>query len=198
LIDGFPEEGRIFYVSLRYRRDNMLRSFILAAALSLLAPAATFAQGRTKAAETQTHVTLVGATGSTRSVTAADLGAMPRARVSLFIHGTVHVFDGVPLTHLLASVGAPTGQSLRGPALANVVIVSARDGYKVALSLAETDPGMRASAIILADTVDGAPIDANDGPFRLVVENDLRPARSARMVERIEVRRFDGEGPPNN
>jgi hypothetical protein len=27
---------------------------------------------------------------------------------------------------------------------------------------------------------------AADGPFRLVIEDDLRPARSARQIERIE------------
>jgi hypothetical protein len=165
-----------------------MRSLILAAALALCAPAAAIAQSQTPASETQAHVTLIGPAGETRTVTVAELAAMPRTRVSLSIHGTNHVFDGVALTRLLASIGAPTGESLRGPALANIVIVSARDGYKVVLSLAETDPGVRASAIILADRVDGAPIDARDGPFRLVVENDLRPARSARMVERIEVR----------
>jgi DMSO/TMAO reductase YedYZ molybdopterin-dependent catalytic subunit len=38
--------------------------------------------------------------------------------------------------------------------------------------------------------MDGKPVPDAEGPLRLVVDGDLRPARSARMVEKIEVRRL--------
>jgi hypothetical protein len=102
-------------------------------------------------------------------------------------HGAARHCDGVPLTVLLESVGAPTGKALHGPALADLVVVGAGDGYRVVLGLAETDPGVRPEKILLADRCEGAPLGANEGPFRLVVEGDLRPVRSARMVTAIRV-----------
>jgi hypothetical protein len=37
--------------------------------------------------------------------------------------------------------------------------------------------------------MDGAPLAADKGPFQLVIEGDLRPARSARMVSKIRIER---------
>jgi DMSO/TMAO reductase YedYZ molybdopterin-dependent catalytic subunit len=41
--------------------------------------------------------------------------------------------------------------------------------------------------LILANRMDGRPLPEKDGAFRLVVEGDLRPARSARLVTAIRV-----------
>jgi hypothetical protein len=140
-------------------------------------------------------VTLRGPAGQTRQVSAADLAAMPHQSANLANeHGPPKRYDGVPLTDLLQSVGAPAGKALHGPALADVVVVSAGDGYRVVLGLAETDPGVRTEKILLADRVEGGPLPATEGPFRLVIEGDLRPVRSARMVTAIGVQ----TAPPAN
>lgn len=133
-------------------------------------------------------VMLRGPQGQTRSVSAAELAAMPHQSAALASeHGPARRYDGVPLSVLLQSVGAPAGKALRGPALAELVVVSASDGYRVVLGLAETDPGVRTEKILLADRAEGAPLPASEGPFRLVIEGDLRPVRSARMVTDIRV-----------
>jgi hypothetical protein len=133
-------------------------------------------------------VSLRGPEGQQRSVSLADLAAMPHQSATLASeHGPAKRYDGVPLTLLLQSVGASAGKALRGPALANMVVVSAQDGYRVVLALAETDPGVRSEKILLADRAEGAPLPANEGPFRLVIEGDLRPVRSARMVKAITI-----------
>jgi hypothetical protein len=133
-------------------------------------------------------VVLRGPDGQARTVSGAELAAMPHESAVLAAeHGPARRYEGVPLTLLLQSVGAPAGKSLRGPALADLVMVSASDGYRVALALAETDPGMRAEKILLADKAEGVALAPPEGPFRLVIEGDLRPARSARMVTAIEV-----------
>lgn len=124
----------------------------------------------------------------TEIVDKAALAAMPHVTVSMPMHGTPHTFEGVPLTLLLQRVGAPVGEALHGEELARVVVARARDGYTVALALAETDASMRKDAVILADRMDGAPIPDADGPYRLVVATDLRPARSAKMVESLEIK----------
>ena len=135
-------------------------------------------------------VTVTGLDGQLKMVSAADLASMPRVKVDLKREdgGVVH-YEGVSLAQLLQGVGAPSGHTLRGPEMADIVVVSAKDGYRVALALTDVDPGFGARAIVLADKANGAALPAADGPFRLVVEGDGRPARSARMVTAIKLER---------
>lgn len=133
---------------------------------------------------------VVNVTGPAGQVTRFDLGAlaaMPQAKATLTAHGETHVWEGPLLIDVLAKAGAPTGQAIRGAEMADVVLITGQDGYRVALGLAEVDPGVRADKFILADRVDGHPIEGKDGPVRLVIEGDLRPARSVRMVRSIAV-----------
>jgi len=94
----------------------------------------------------------------------------------------------VPLAALLARIGAPQGQALRGPAFSLAVVVRARDGYVATLALAETDAGMREAPVLLAERRAEGPLPPEEAPFRLIVGGDLRPGRSARQVQRIELR----------
>lgn len=133
-------------------------------------------------------VEIRGPSGRTRVVSFSDLASMPHDTATLVVdHGPAKHYQGVPLTLLLQSVGAPVGKNLRGLALADFVLVGASDGYRVVLALAETDPGLAARKVLLADASDDAPLPPSEGPFRLVIEGDLRPARSARMVTTIRV-----------
>lgn len=159
---------------------NVIRSLLLAAAL-VCAPALAVAQ--------PASATLTLKNGARTEVLSKDqIAALPHVTVSMPIHGTPHVFEGVPLTVLLQRIGAPAGEALHGEALASVVVVRARDAYTVALALAETDASMRKDPIILADRMDGAAIPDAEGPYRLVAVADLRPARSAKMVESLEIK----------
>lgn len=154
-----------------------MKPFALLAGLLVLIASPALAQS----------VTVKGPTGQTQAFTAADLAALPRVRFTFSAHGETHAYEGPLLIDVLAKVGAPAGKDLRGPALAEVVLVTGADGYRVALGLAEADPATRPNRVILADTADGKPLDAKSGPFRLIFEGDLRPARGARMVTSIEV-----------
>jgi DMSO/TMAO reductase YedYZ molybdopterin-dependent catalytic subunit len=133
---------------------------------------------------------LTGPAGRHAVLTPGDIAALPHVALTVGIEGKTHAYEGVPLIDLLARVGTPSGKDLRGADLSDVVLVSASDGYVVALSLAETDPMIRKDRIILADKADGQPLPAGVGPYRLVVEGDLRGARAERMVREIEVRRL--------
>jgi len=137
-------------------------------------------------------VSLTGGDGAVRTLEAPAIAALPRVSVPLTIHGEAHLFEGPLLIDVLkaaGTTGVEAGAALRGPALAQAVVVRAADGYAVVFGLAELDPATRPNRIILADAVDGAPLTAGDGPFRLVAEGDLRPARSVRQVTAIEVMR---------
>jgi hypothetical protein len=134
-------------------------------------------------------VTLKGLDGQRSTLTQADLDALPRVKLSVTQHGVAHVFEGALLSDVLAKVGAPSGKAIRGIELTDVVLIEARDGYKVAIDLAATDSTMRPDRVILADRMDGSALDVNAGPFQLVVEGDMRPARAIRMVSSIRIER---------
>jgi hypothetical protein len=157
-----------------------MRSFVLSLSLALLAGPA-IAQS----------VTLKGAEGQTATVTAADLAALPQVTLAFDAHGDRHIYSGPLLIDVLAKVGAPSGKALHGAELAKAVTVTAADGYRVVFGLAEADPGTRPNRIILADRADGAPLGPKDGPFKIVAEGDLRPARGVRMVRAIAVVNLD-------
>ena len=56
------------------------------------------------------------------------------------------------------------------------------------LSLAEAEPGFHPGAVLVADTLDGKPLDTKEGPLKLVVQEDTRPARWVRNLTRIELK----------
>lgn len=122
------------------------------------------------------------------SLTLADLAKMPRETVSLAqMDGSHNTYEGVPLTEILKKAGIPFGKEMHGKALAGYLLAEARDGYQVVFSLGELDPGVGGTRVIVADQIDGKPLSAQQGPIRLVVSSDKRPARSVRMVERLRV-----------
>lgn len=141
------------------------------------------------AEDSSLSVALVGLDGQKSTLTLLELDALPRVKISANEHGTAHVFEGALLGDLLVKVGAPAGKAIHGMELADVIIVEARDGYKVALDLAGTDAAVRTDRVILADRMDGSSLSADKGPFQLVVEGDLRPARAVRMVSVIQLER---------
>jgi hypothetical protein len=142
------------------------------------------------AAAAAQSVTVTGLTGQELTLAAADVAALPHRPVALQLdNGKTEACEGVALNAILAKVGAPQGKALRGPEMADVLEVGAADGYHVALALAETDPSMRGDKVFLADRCNGAALVPPEGPFRLIVLGDGRPARSARQVTSITVLR---------
>ena len=123
-------------------------------------------------------------------LTATDLKALPHTSVTLHNAHTNEdeTYSGVRLVDLLGKMGAPLGSDLRGKALANYVVATGSDGYKAVLALGEVDPSFHPGEIIVADTMDGKPLDAHSGPFKLVVTEDKRPARSVRNLTTIELK----------
>jgi hypothetical protein len=134
-------------------------------------------------------VAFVGPNGQSRSFTASDLGKLSAREIDVTDpHSqTSSRYRGVALNELLALVGAPQGEHLRGGALATYVVVEARDDYRVVFSAAELDPGVRDTQVFLAFEKDGEPLGDEVGPFRLVVPSDRRAARWVRQVLRVTV-----------
>jgi DMSO/TMAO reductase YedYZ molybdopterin-dependent catalytic subunit len=128
--------------------------------------------------------------GTPLDLGAADMAALPHAELqAVDSHGKGGVFRGVELVDLLHRAGAASGDALRASHLRDIVRVECADAYVVAFTLAELDPGLGARRVLLADALDGKPLGAEQGPWRLVVPDDKRPARWARQVSRVTSRR---------
>jgi DMSO/TMAO reductase YedYZ molybdopterin-dependent catalytic subunit len=130
-----------------------------------------------------------GAVPTPLVLTIADLKKMPRKTLSVVNphDKKKETYEGVLLEELLHKAGVPQGEQLRGRAMATYVVAEGEDEYRVVFSLAELDSGIIDSDIIVADTMDGAPLVEKQGPFRLVAPLEKRPARWVRMLKSITV-----------
>jgi len=126
------------------------------------------------------------------SLTLEDLRQMPRKtlKVTNPHDKKEEIYEGVLVTELLKGAGAPQGTQLRGAAMATYIQADAADDYRVIFSLAELDTDFQDSDVIVADTMNGAPLDDKTGPFRLVAPHDKRPARWVRMLQSLTVVRI--------
>jgi hypothetical protein len=120
----------------------------------------------------------------------ADLKAMPRTTVSVHNEHSKadETYVGVRVADLLTKMGAPLGKDLRGAALSGYLVATGSDGYVAVMALAEADPTFHSGEVIVADTMNGQPLDAKSGPFKLVVTEDKRPARWVRNLVSIELK----------
>jgi len=126
------------------------------------------------------------------TLSASDLAAMPRERAEMADRheepgGGKATYEGVALQEILKKAGIPFGKQMRGKSMAGYVLVGARDGYQVVFSLGELDPNLGKTRIIVADKRDGKGLLPYEAPIRLVLPGDGEPARSVRMVEKLEV-----------
>ena len=116
------------------------------------------------------------------------LAAMPRTSLdtAAIHHEPAAHWQGVRLEDILQRAGAVSGEQLRGRGMTTLVRVTASDNYQVVFSLGELDPLLGNEQVVLVDTKDGQAL-IKDGPFRLVVPGDKRPARWIHNVTTIEV-----------
>ncbi|HVB58636.1 MAG TPA: molybdopterin-dependent oxidoreductase [Candidatus Acidoferrales bacterium] len=122
------------------------------------------------------------------SLSLDDLRRLPHKTIKFMDEQkTEEVYGGVPIEELLKEARIPQGAQLRGRALGMYVLAEGSDGYRVVFFIAELDADFQDSEIVVADTLNGAPIPDKLGPFRLVVPHDKRAARSVRTLTSIKV-----------
>lgn len=137
-----------------------------------------------------TAISLVvkGAVQNELQIGTAEWQVMARAKLSGKDHeGVEHSYEGVTLQALLLQAGVPQGDTLRGKNMTLVVVAEGTDGYRAAFSAAELDADFVGAQVLIADTADGKPLAAGDGPLRLVVPGDKVQARAVRMLKSITV-----------
>jgi hypothetical protein len=125
------------------------------------------------------------------AVDASALKGLPRQTVSLTAEdGKPAKYEGVALRDVLTKAGLPAGHAIRGDAMRDVVVVGATDGYRVAFGLAELDPDFSDHIVLIADTQDGAPLSAREGPYQLIVPGDKHAQRWVRNVNAVDIERI--------
>jgi DMSO/TMAO reductase YedYZ molybdopterin-dependent catalytic subunit len=162
------------------RGANFIRGTmrLLIAGALLLAPVPGLAQS----------LELVGEKGVTRTLSAAELAALPQSEVIVAEKdGTRIMFRGPTVRSLVNLVGAPAGHEFRGPNMLLAILATATDGYRAAFMLAEVDEGFGNKNAILAISQDGASLPAKDGPYRVIVPGEEHRARWIRMVQRLSL-----------
>jgi DMSO/TMAO reductase YedYZ molybdopterin-dependent catalytic subunit len=160
---------------------------LVVAVIAQLLPSASKTYSQTTATTAELRVN--GAVPTPLVLTVVDLTKMPRKTVSVVNphDKKKETYEGVLLEELLRRAGVPQGKQLRGSSMASYVIAEAEDGYRVVFSLAELDSGILDSEVLVADTMDNAPLAGQQGPFRLVAPHEKRPARWVRMLKSITV-----------
>lgn len=96
-------------------------------------------------------------------------------------------YTGVSLYDIVVKAGGIVGGQLKGKELAKYILVTAADGYRIVLAIAEIDPGFSNHKILLVNKENGSSLAPNYGPYRLIVAGDNRPARSAMRVVSIDI-----------
>lgn len=155
--------------------------------LLALPSAQTGAPAAPPRARTEATLELTGLSGQHRVVSAADLAKLPHVDADVAAHNVKGKYRGVLLGDVLRLVDRPAGDALRGKALSTAIAVEASDGYRVVFAITEVDSAYSNKVVFLADARNGASLDSTEGPFRIIVPDEKRPARWAKKVTRIRL-----------
>jgi hypothetical protein len=160
----------------------MRRALVLVVALALLSSG----QADDKKADS---LTVVNEKGKKTALSPEAFAKLPRQTVKVKNQkGDPVSYEGVALAEVLRAADVTLGKDLRGPLLANFLLVEAADDYRVVFALPEVDPDLTDKVVLLADHKDGKPLAADEGPYRVVVPDDKRPSRWVKRVTRLGVR----------
>jgi hypothetical protein len=133
------------------------------------------------------QLTVQAETGKQTVLSRADIEALPRVKVTAGASGSSATFEGVPLKDLLGRAGVWFGETMKGKRMASCLLVEAADGYRAVIALPEIDPAFTDKQIVLAFLKDGKPLDAKEGPYRIVIPDEKRMARWVRQVTTLKI-----------
>lgn len=140
------------------------------------------------AAEPQAGITIVGPSHSPVNLSLGELAELPTKQVqtNFLAENGPHAasFEGPLLWTVLQRAGVIDPTKHRDQ-VSQTIMILGRDGYRAVLALGEIAPEFEAKQVILAERMDGKPLDADH--LRVVVPLDKRGGRSVRDVARIEV-----------
>jgi len=160
--------------------DAFIRRFVFAAAICLAA-------SQVKA--DPPSIAITGVQSNAIQLSVDDLRQMPTQRVRVILEDRKEAeYEGVSVGAVLSRAGVAMGTAIRGKHLANYLLVTARDGYRVVFALPELDPEFTDRVVLLCFARDGAPISPEEGPFRIVITQERRHARWVRQVKELTLK----------
>lgn len=109
------------------------------------------------------------------------------------LRGEEHAARCVPLRLLIQPALPRLENEVKNHELGFAVFVRGRDGYTVCFSLGELSPEVGRRQVWLALEVDGKPLSGKEGPIRLLVPEDGKPARWTYGITTLTV--VDGRRP---
>jgi hypothetical protein len=133
------------------------------------------------------QLTIQDESGKQTILARADLEALPRAKITAGSSSSSATFEGVALDRVLEKEGVGLGETMKGKRMASYLLVEAADGYRVLFALPEIDPAFTDKRVVLAFLKDGNPLDAKEGPYRIVVPDEKRMARWVRQVTTLKI-----------
>jgi DMSO/TMAO reductase YedYZ molybdopterin-dependent catalytic subunit len=145
-------------------------------------------------AQAEISLDLRGDLPNPRRVDPSELHRLPRVEARAtdpHDQGKEMVYSGTPLMEVLKAGGLllDSGMAGIGATVTMTVLVEATDGYRAVFSLAEIDPELTDRVILVADSKDSQPLPPREGPFRIIVPDEKRPARWVRQVRVVTVRK---------
>ena len=170
---------------------NRFRWAVLALVVVIAMPAASAV-----AAEDVIHIAGEGVTSGDWSAAriGSDLAADVKP-VKYTSKGQPHEANAISVIALLKAAGVPTelkmdptaDPKVKNFAIRLAVVVQGRDGYTATLSFAELLAEVGNREAWLALDSDGKPLGENEGPAKLIVPGDAKPARWVRGLATITV-----------
>jgi DMSO/TMAO reductase YedYZ molybdopterin-dependent catalytic subunit len=140
------------------------------------------------AAEPQASIMIGGPSHPPVNLSMDELAGLPSTQINtafLTERGTrTTSFEGPLLWTVLQKAGV-IDPALHREQVSQSVIIVGRDGYRAVLAVGEIAPEFEGKQVILAERMDGQPLDAEH--LRVVVPLDKRGGRSVRDVAPIEV-----------
>jgi len=139
---------------------------------------------KAQTAEKQAAVKISGEVTTPLTITDGDLHQYKQVTViRKDKDGNGHSYSGVVIADILQKAGVMMNRE----SLTKYLLVDASDGYEVIFALAELDKSFTDRTIILADMIDGKPLPYGDGPFRIIVQDEKKPARCIKQVTGMRV-----------
>jgi hypothetical protein len=133
------------------------------------------------------QLTVQNESGKQTVLARAEIEALPHVKVTTGVSGSSATLEGVSLKALLERAGVGFGESMKGKRLASCLLAEAADGYRVVIALPEIDPAFTDKQVVLAFLKDGKPLDAKEGPYRIVIPDEKRMARWVRQVTTLKI-----------
>jgi hypothetical protein len=101
--------------------------------------------------------------------------------------GDSATLSGPLLWDVLQKVNATSPQASGRQRGSTYVKITGSDGVSAVIALVEIDPSFTMRTIIVADQRNGKALDAVEGPWRVIIPDDIRHARWIRALKSITV-----------